>query len=196
MKKLDTKTRKKQIIELSLEIIKQGGIQKLTMKEISRKVGISEQAIYRHFENKLDILLSIIRHFNKNFDILFAQLQQQKSAIQKLDHFFDIHFEYFSQTPSTSAVIFSEEIFQNEESLTIEVRKLIKKRIEIICQLVQEGQKSGEIKKKYDSENLAYMVLGALRFLVKNWHFSAYSFNLKERGESLKKDIIELISSN
>ncbi len=43
--KLDRETRRKPIIEISLEIIKRGGIQKLTIKEISKQIGISEQAI-------------------------------------------------------------------------------------------------------------------------------------------------------
>jgi len=45
-----------EIINKSIDIIATKGIQGLTIKNLSKEIGISEPAIYRHFESKTDIL--------------------------------------------------------------------------------------------------------------------------------------------
>ncbi|MCK5675079.1 MAG: helix-turn-helix transcriptional regulator, partial [Spirochaetales bacterium] len=48
----DLTKRQRQIIDISINIISERGIQDLTMKNLSSQLGISEPAIYRHFESK------------------------------------------------------------------------------------------------------------------------------------------------
>ena len=48
--------RQKEIINASLEIIAENGIQSLTIKNLSKKIGLVESAIYRHYESKTQIL--------------------------------------------------------------------------------------------------------------------------------------------
>lgn len=48
----DFTVRQKQIIQQSIQLIADKGIQGLTIKNISKSIGISEPAIYRHFDNK------------------------------------------------------------------------------------------------------------------------------------------------
>ncbi len=193
MVKLDTTTRQRQILEISLELIMEGGIQNLTMKKISQKVGISEQAIYRHFENKFAILNSIIHYFNERFESVLKQISGIESTPEKISRLIDIHLDYFEANPATATVIFSEEIFQNDFQLSKQVRKLVERRISIVTEMVEKGQKQGDISRDYPSQDLAFVILGGLRFLVTTWRLADFSFPLKERGESLKRSLIDLI---
>jgi AcrR family transcriptional regulator len=194
MVKLDTKTRQKQILEISLELIKEGGIQNLTMKKISKKVGISEQAIYRHYENKFAILCSIINYFNEHFANVYNQISEIKDTAGRIERMIDIHLEYFESNQATAAVIFSEEIFQNDSKLSQEVRKLVNWRIRAVTEMMKNGQQQGDVSKDYSADDLAFIVLGGLRFLVTTWRLSDFSFSLKDRGESLKRSIIDLVT--
>jgi AcrR family transcriptional regulator len=194
MVKLDTKTRQKQILEISLELIKEGGIQNLTMKKISKKVGISEQAIYRHYENKFAILCSIINYFNEHFANVYNQISEIKDTAGRIERMIDIHLEYFESNQATAAVIFSEEIFQNDSKLSQEVRKLVNWRILAVTEMMKNGQQQGDVSKDYSADDLAFIVLGGLRFLVTTWRLSDFSFSLKDRGESLKRSIIDLVT--
>ncbi len=194
MIKLDTKTRQKQILEISLELIKDGGIQNLTMKKISKKVGISEQAIYRHYENKFAILCSIIKYFNEHFETVYKEISKIKPTADKIARMIDIHLEYFEDNPATAAVIFSEEIFQNDSDLSQEVRKLVEWRIRAVTGMMENGQKQGDVRNDYPANDLAFVILGGLRFLVTTWRLSDFSFSLRDKGESLKRSIIELVT--
>ena len=194
MVKLDTETRQKQILDVSLELIKEGGIQNLTMKRISREIGISEQAIYRHYENKFAILCAIIKYFNTHFETVFNQISAIKDTPNRIIRLFEIHLDYFEANPATAAAIFSEEIFQNDSKLSQEVKKLVDLRISVATKMICDGQKQGNITNNYPAEDLAYIILGALRFLVTSWRLADFSFSLKERGESIKQSLINLVA--
>ncbi len=191
--KLDRETRRKQIIEISLEIIKEGGIQKLTIKEISKQIGISEQAIYRHFDNKLEILILIIQYFNEKLRDSFEPKNKDESTLEQIRSMAASHIKLLDSHPAMAVVIFGEEIFQNESRLADEVRNALNKRIDHITKLIKGGQAADEIKSNYSAENLSFMFLGSLRLLATTWRLSSFSFSLAERGKTLIDDLIELI---
>ena len=191
--KKDTETRQKEIIEISLEILKEGGVQKFTMKEIAKRAGISEQAIYRHFENKLAILSAVIGYFRSRVSETFKRAKEAGSPIQQLQKFIETLLEYFENHPGVAVVVTSEDIFQNESSLNREIKKLVANRISNLTKIIQNGQAAGEITDKYPARDLAFMILGALRFLVITWRLSSFSFSLQKKGESIKRSYIDLI---
>ena len=63
--------RQEEIIETALELIDSDGIQGLTIKNLSKNIGISEPAIYRHFDSKIHILNTIFEMLKKRIDIIF-----------------------------------------------------------------------------------------------------------------------------
>jgi AcrR family transcriptional regulator len=77
-------------------------------------IGISEQAIYRHFDSKMDILLSILDYFNRSFQDMAAKMKMPNDAAGKIRILTNEHLVFFDKNHAFAAVIFSEEIFQNE----------------------------------------------------------------------------------
>jgi AcrR family transcriptional regulator len=65
--------RQQEIIDVALDLISQKGIQGLTMKNLSKEIGISEPAIYRHFENKIEILLAVLDLFRDSTREIFEK---------------------------------------------------------------------------------------------------------------------------
>ncbi len=193
MNKLDTKTRQKQIIDVSLNLIKEGGIQNLTMKRIAERVGISEQAIYRHFKSKQDILCSIISYFNEHFENVFQSVSQIPTVEKRMSAFIDGHLAYFQANPATAAVIFSEEIFQYDSKLARKVNELVEKRISVITIFISLAQQEGAFRKDLSAEDIAYIFLGSIRFLVTNWRLGGFQYDLTIKGASLKKTLLKLI---
>ncbi len=55
--------KQKKIINAAIELIAEKSIQQLTIKNLSKKLGVTEGALYRHFPGKLDILLGILMMF-------------------------------------------------------------------------------------------------------------------------------------
>ena len=186
--------RQKEIIDVALELISEKGIQGLTIKNLAKKIGITEPAIYRHYENKIHILISILDFMKSNTEQIFSkELNNDNKAIDKIEHLFTKQFAFLSATPSLVSVIFSEEIFRNEPILIDKISEVINKNDKILTSIIISGQKNGEIRTDIEAKHLSVIIMGSLRLFVKKWQFSAYSYNLSKEGKRLFESIRLLI---
>ena len=186
--------RQKEIVEVALELINKKGIQGLTIKNLAKRIGISEPAIYRHYDNKINILIAILEVFKNNTDQIFnKELDNDNKAIDKIEHLFTKHFKSLSNTPSLVSVIFSEEIFRNEPMLIDKISEVINRNDKILTSIIIKGQKDGEIRTDIEAKHISTIIMGTLRLFIKKWQFSAYSFSLPKEGKKLVASIKLLI---
>jgi len=178
--------RQQQIIEESINIIDDKGIQGLTIKNLSKAIGISEPGIYRHFDSKTEILLSILNNF-KEMAIMLSEIMEtyEATAIEKITFMFSRMLELFSETPSMVSVIFSEEIFKNEEILKNKIVEILNLHTQTLENIISKGQSEKDVRDDIDNKSLALMAMGSLRLLVKKWDLNNHNFNLKTEGNNL-----------
>lgn len=190
----DFTVRQKEIIEVSIELISKGGIQELTIKHISREMGISEPAIYRHFESKLDILLAILTYFEDLTTYVSEKAFSMKNPVfDRIETFFSGLMDEFSKNPSLTKVIFSEEIFQNDRRLSEKVLSVMKGHQRKIFESVGEGQVNGQIRNDIPQKHVVMFIMGTFRLLVTRWRLSGFNFDLKQEGKELFSSMKKLI---
>jgi AcrR family transcriptional regulator len=185
--------RQLEIVDQAIELIAEKSIQGLTIKNLSYKLGLSEGAIYRHFKSKHDILCTIINHINEHFAAAFESVKSIPSIEDRMQAFMDHHLVYFQNNPATAAVIFSEEIFQGNAELVQKVNRLVERRINIIAKFIETAQEEGRFRRDLIAEDMAYIFLGSLRFLVTAWRLGGFSYDLTTKGRSLKSTLLKLI---
>ncbi len=174
------------IIDSAIELIADSGIQNLTIKNLAKRVGVTEGALYRHFGSKREILLAILEVFGHSNAEVFERIRQQEaSPLRQLERVFLDHFRQFESKPALAAVIFSEEIFQNDSVLADTMIQVVQKSLDEVEKIVEAGQKTGEIRADVPGEQLALVLLGSLRFQVVQWHLSGYNFSLEKAGARL-----------
>lgn len=186
--------RQKEIIDVSLTLIAESGIQGLTIKNLAKKIGFSESAIYRHYENKIQILVAILDFFKENTEKLFlTEKNAQTDTLTKIDHLFINQFTIFTASPSYVAVIFSEDIFRNETILIEKVAEIMNTNMNTLISILTAGQENGEIRSDIEATHLAIIIMGSLRLFVKKWQMADFSFNLIDKGTELSNTIKALI---
>ncbi|RLD72678.1 MAG: TetR/AcrR family transcriptional regulator [Bacteroidetes bacterium] len=178
--------RQQQIIDESIKIIDKKGIQGLTIKNLSKAIGISEPGIYRHLESKTEILINILNNFKEMALGLSGIIETYNvSAIEKMRFMFSKLFEMFSENPSIVSVIFSEEIFKNEEVLKNKIAEILNLNTQTIEKIIAKGQAEKNVREDIDEENLALLAMGSIRLLVKKWDLNNHNFDLSAEGEKL-----------
>ena len=186
--------RQQEIINVSLALITESGIQSLTIKNLAKRIGFAESAIYRHYENKIQILLAILDFFKRNTEQLFSnQLNSNENSIARIEKLFVNHFRKFTNTPSLVAVIFSEEIFRNEKELCMKVAEIMNLNMSSLSTIIKDGQQKGEIRNDIEALHLAIMILGSLRMFVKQWSMADYKFDLIAKGAELINSVKKLL---
>lgn len=178
--------RQTEILLVALELIGEKGIQGLTIKNISKKIGISEPAIYRHFASKTDILLGVLSNFKEMAAMLSEMMENYNAtASEKTSFLFSRMLDLFSETPSMVSVIFSEEIFKNDEVLKSKIVEVVNLNAHTIENIILKGQSENNMRTDIDATNLTLIAMGSFRLLVKKWDLNNHNFNLKEEGKNL-----------
>lgn len=186
--------RQKEIINVTVAIIAEEGIQKLSIKNISNRIGISEPAIYRHFACKTDILLAVLKYFiHSTESILNDGIDTDLSPLKQVGSILMNFFRRFNENPQLVTIIFSEEIFPTDDRIAKEIFSIIQLNQMTFIKLIEKGKETGEIRDELASEQLSTIILGALRVLVKKWHLSKYSFDLIKEGDRLINTLMLLI---
>jgi len=189
-------SRQKEIINAAIDLIADKGIQQMTIKNLAIKIGFAEGAIYRHFSSKTEILLGILTMFKDNKNIALTQIQSSTNtdALTKLQTLFQERFAHFNANPAIAAVIFSEEIFQNDKRLSEEVFRIMQESQAIVRGVIENGQKTGQMRTDISAKQLSLLITGALRLIVTQWRLSGFAFDLQKEGRQLWKSIKQIVT--
>lgn len=165
--------RKDEIIDVSMSIIAEKGIQGLTIKNLANSIGISEPAIYRHYAGKHEILealltkISIGNDKNKKYS-----LEEQNDVILLLSAFFNEKVLTFEANPALASVVFAEDLFKNDVELSAIFNNIMNKNEKAIQHIIRKGQEKKQIRIDIDPESLSVLLLGAFRLTVKKWAYN------------------------
>jgi len=188
--------RQRQIINESIQIIHTKGIQGLTIKNISTAINVTEAAIYRHFKSKDEILSAILDDFRMKLDILIKPvLKANIPAQDKLKSVLNQIIDMFCSNHAIVSVIFSDEIFVNKKVLHDKIIQLITQNNDCFKLIMAEGQQANEIRKDIDSEELAIIIMGSFRMVVKNWQHRQQIYSLKTRANTFFESLLKIISA-
>ncbi len=185
--------RKQQIIEVAISLIADKGIQNLTTKNLAKEIGISEPALYRHFESKLDILKNILKYFQLTINPALNNLQKKINAVDRIINFVNKHYKILSEKQDLAKIFFSEANFQNNDELKDSIMIMMKKSQQLLHDIIIEGQQKGEIKSTISATNMTRIIIGSMRFLVIQWSMSGMMFDLESEGKNLSKDLLKIM---
>jgi TetR/AcrR family transcriptional regulator, fatty acid metabolism regulator protein len=191
----DWTERQEEIMDQAMRLIAESGIQGLTVRNLAKRIGVTEPALYRHFESKTDILLGILDRFDRSSQGMRAMLRGADCPyFEQLEILLVSTLSHFQQRPEVTAVIFAEEIFQNEPRLTEKVADIMRKRQESLHVVITSGQACGVIRSDVPAEGLGLLILGSLRLLVRRWRMAGYGFDLVDEGRGLLEVLRTLLT--
>jgi AcrR family transcriptional regulator len=178
-----------------MKLIAQHGIQHLTTKNIAVAMGFTEPSIYRHFKNKTAILEGILHYYRDQMKVPVQQILQSKmNILEQLLEMIEVQFSHFTKHPAISIVIFSDSIFQHEQSLSKTVKGIIERKVKLTDTMMTAGQKEGVIRKDVSPTVLTTMYIGCIRFTLLKWKLSGYAFDLNGETKKLRKSLTVLLS--
>ncbi|HWT75053.1 MAG TPA: TetR/AcrR family transcriptional regulator [Mobilitalea sp.] len=189
--------RKERLILTTIDIIDELGIQKLTTREIAKRQGVSEATIFRHFENKNELLLAVLDYFTQfDADMLQTTKLRNFKPLEALQYLITSYAEYYENYPAITSILQLFDVLRYEPDLSEKVIKIQTDRTAMFSHLVKEAMNAGEISKEVDCDTMAVMILGLFRELCFNWKISNCSFSLKERSQVALKMLLDAFHTN
>ncbi len=155
-------TRQK-ILEATEKLIQIKGLARVTTKDIARETGLSEGALYRHFDHKEEVFFAIIlKHLPTFLDIFNTCLPGTSSVSENLEGIALAALSYYGQL-----IPMGGSFFADNELLTQYREKLhqISGRPEtffnVVAAYISEEQQLGRIEKHTPAMSVAMLLLGA-----------------------------------
>jgi AcrR family transcriptional regulator len=186
--------RQSEIIQTAIKLIGEGGIQALTIKNLSSEIGVAESALYRHFKSKTEVLSTLLDFLGNEMASNFLQVSELKtSSIEKLKALVHGQLKLFADNPPYAIVVLSDGLYKNEKELHDKIFHIMQKGKSTFVGIIEEGQAAGEIRNDISSDQIAFVIMGSVRLKVTQWSMSGFSFDLQKRGEILFNTLKTLI---
>lgn len=186
--------RQSEIIQSAIQLIGEGGIQALTIKNLSAKIGVTESAIYRHFDSKIKILETLLDFIKENITERNTQASlSKKNALARINDMVTYQLDSYAANPAYAIVILSDGLYQNEVELRNKIYAIMEAAKATFIGIIEDGMKAGEIRNDIPSNQLAFIIMGSVRLTINQWSLSDFSFDLLHKGKVLLKTINTLI---
>ncbi len=187
---------KNKVIARAAEMIfAEFGFKNATMAAIAKKAHVSEGSIYEHFENKEDLLFTLLdRQMQFNINVL-DDLFEIKTQAQKLERFMLFYFINYLRRP-TSLKLFIYSAIYNRRFYHSKAYKTFSLYFDRMYNILDEGKKSGEFRKEINNRIFRNIFLGAFSHMTLRWHYTEKGSRTDKLGEinSLTDMIIKAIS--
>ncbi len=185
--------RQQQIIETAISLVADKGIQNLTTKNLALQIGITEPALYRHFENKLAIMKSILKYFQLTMQPSILELKKEGKASDRINNFILKHYEILNQKQNLAKIIFAESNFQNDETLKDSLLLMMNNSQRLMQNIIQQAQENNQINTAITAKNLTRIIIGSMRFMIIQWSMSGMIFDIEAEGKLLCEDLNKIM---
>lgn len=171
--------RQQQIISAAKKLIVKYGSEHVTVKKMARQIGVSEAAIYRHFNSKKEILSFLLDDVEAT---LLAGLEMSDSAdpLEVIEKALLHQISDSEQRRGMSFLIIAEIISLGDRKLKKKAYQVILSFLERLQNLFSIAIESGKIRKDIEPAAMAKMLFGIMQGLVTIWTLSHYNLDLEK----------------
>ncbi len=161
MERQTTEIRQEQIKKAVLDIIFTDGLDQLSTRNLARRVGITEGAIFRHFKSKRDIMLGIMQDVKTG---LIGELRQialgADGSEKRLSAFLCRHVKYLIENKGITILLFSEAAHMNDKELKENLHEILSEQKSLISKIIRDGMTEGLWNKKLAVDDIATIYMG------------------------------------
>ena len=178
--------RQSQIIEAARKIITTKGIQKLTVGNIAKEIGLSGPALYRHVRNKQEVLRLVLDDIGNGLAMIGSKsLRKSNSPLNNLREIFKLHLSYSEQRKGISFLVIDEVLRIEDRMLRNLANSIVKNYLVMIEKILKSAIESKQISSELDTWTASKLFFGMIQGSVTLWALHHSRFPLSERFEKM-----------
>ena len=186
--------RQEEIVQESLALIAERGMQGLTYRNLSARFGITVPAFYRHFASKADIVRAVIEYLQEVSEEVFRDAEA--GGIDPLDALRLVLLGYarrFAANGGLAAVLFPDEVGGHDHELQQRILRHMEENQDRLVRLIDDGIAAGLVRSDLPTPRVAFFAMASLRLEVTRWRLDGRTTDLVARVEALWADLEVII---
>ena len=155
--------RKDEILERTLEIVRDSGLAGVTTRRIAERVGFSEPALYRYFPNKQAILLALMGLLEEKLVEPAVRIASDydRPVMDRLEAIMAHHAALVRRENSLPILLLAAAAAGDDTAMIDRMRGILERYLGAIEAVVREGQAGGVLTSAVQADSLALLLLGA-----------------------------------
>jgi AcrR family transcriptional regulator len=133
-------SRQDEILDRTIELMREAGLAGLTMKKVAERVGFTEPAMYRHFPTKQALLLGVAGRLGGMFLGPVRALAERTDLppLERIERIVAHHIGLIVDTDGLPILLLAEATASNEEELAQKMAGIAGTYLQIVGQLASE----------------------------------------------------------
>jgi AcrR family transcriptional regulator len=158
-------SRRREIADAALRVIAEQGLGRFTALAIAREVGVSDAALFRHFQTKDDIVLAAIDRLE---EILFAGFPPAgRDALERLGNFFRQRVAVIEGNPGVARLVASDSLAQAAPAVGVaRVADFRRRSVRFIRTCLADAAREGLLAGGLEPAEAEVLVIGAILALT------------------------------
>ncbi|WP_422557427.1 TetR/AcrR family transcriptional regulator [Sulfuricurvum sp.] len=110
---------KESLVETALEMIDKEGLDSVTLRDLTQRLGTSRTAVYRHFESKESLILGVIQKGYEQLDLMFTPIFEDRtqSVAQRFERMGRSYLDFAIAHPNLYRLLFGDNYRQEREEI-------------------------------------------------------------------------------
>ncbi len=192
---MDITPRQLEIIEAAGKILTASGVSGLTIKNLAKEMQFSESAIYRHFESKEEIILSMLNYLASNTEKRLSNIQLTTDPEENLKALFREQFSFFSLNPHLVVAVFSDGLLAESQRINETFMKLMNIKMKFLMPIIMEGQQRRIFTNAITTDELMHIIMGTFKLQMFKWRIANFEFDIKRSGENMVQSLLTLMKN-
>jgi len=184
--RLPSERRRQEIIDATLALLATTPIQGVTTREVARRVGVSQPALFRHFRSRDAILEAVVTHARERLEALAEQvLQPGNPPLEALEALLRGVVGYSRTHPGLPRLLFQDAASSPAAPYQHPLRHLVSMQRALASELVRQAQRTGEVAESVDAERAGSLFVALIQGVLLQWQLSDRCSDLERQADAL-----------
>jgi len=170
--------KRSRILEAAIQAFSRNGYHATRMSDIAKAADVADGTVYLYFAGKEELLSTIFEDRMRRFlQVGRAELARIDGALAKLRRVVELHLEDLGHNPELTTV-FQIELRHSSRFMELYSRGQLRDYFQLIAEILEEGQREGEIRAGLDTWFATKCIFGILDEAATNWVLSRKNYRL------------------
>ncbi len=161
-------------------LIIENGLSELTMSKVAKRMEFSEPAMYRHFQNKQDLVISMIQRISGCLAEVFQKFDQNESPEVFLPKYFAAQLSYLEEVRGVTLLFLSESAFSRDPAIRLELQEMFQSQTGRIAAYLELAAGRGQIRPEVDPAAAALVYMGTIQAIITRFLLSSQTVGAVE----------------
>ncbi len=186
------------IIETAENLFAEKGFDGTSVRDIAKKAGVNVAMISYYFGSKEKLFQALFSYRAEGTTLKLESMLIDKVLvpIEKINMMIDYYIDKFLQHQSFHKIIMREQVTNYKSATSNYIYLFKKKNLDLVKQLIKEGQKTGHFNKNIDISLLMATLVGSVSNMIITQHFYKEIINQQTMPKEQFQKLIKKKLSN